>query len=181
MNGGKIVHLLKTTHFFELMPSEFNFAAVEKPNEKEVALFALFPKQAIIHISNAKTAISVSRQLASNGVFGQSAIKALNNGKGDAFRHAFWNALGTSSILKFVMKLFADAHEWNKTGLDVDMDYFNNHIGREVGEDYFLTFPSNDFLQQLILTNLSNGNLRFISPTDSNGGILSNSILIPTN
>jgi hypothetical protein len=32
-------------------------------------------------------------------------------------------------------KLFADAHEWNKSGVDVDMDLYNNAQGRIIGEN----------------------------------------------
>lgn len=57
-------------------------------------------------------------------------MTGITNGKADAFRHAYWNALGTAEFGSYIMKLFADAHEHGQSGLDVDMDLYNNHIGR---------------------------------------------------
>lgn len=54
---------------------------------------------------------------------------------GDAFRHAYWNALMTKSIGKKYAEKFATAHESNSPdGLDKTMDLKNNTIGRDYGE-----------------------------------------------
>lgn len=168
-------------HSTFLFPPKFDGDVAEQPNAKEILLFALFPQAALIHMDNANKALNKSIELAQNNTFQQTVIKALNNGKGDAFRHAYWNALGTTLINKDIVKLFTDAHEWNKSGLDVDMDFFNNHVGREIGVPYFFTFPQDDVIINLILNALSGGDLRYISPTSTEGGIISSSVIIPTN
>ena len=58
----------------------------------------------------------------------------LNNG--DAFRHAYWNALMTKRMNKDIAKEFADAHEYGQTGIASQMDLLNNQIGRNDGETY---------------------------------------------
>ncbi len=55
---------------------------------------------------------------------------------GDAFRHAYWNALMTKSIGKKYAEKFATAHEsTSPDGLDKTMDLTNNRIGRDYGEN----------------------------------------------
>ena len=57
---------------------------------------------------------------------------SLNNGKGDAFRHGYWNALMCKSIGCSNAKIVADNHErYNMTEKKLhDMDYYNNERGR---------------------------------------------------
>ncbi len=129
----------------------------EAPNAKEAALFAIFTSQAISHIENSTVALDKAYELANNGTFTPSSIV---DGKADAFRHAFWNALGTAEFGSFVMKLFADAHEWGEAPSDsVTMDFYNNNHGRIVGGDF--NFLSNDsVISTAILQALYDGKLK---------------------
>lgn len=61
----------------------------------------------------------------------------LYNGNGDAFRHAYWNALMVKSISAKYAKYFADAHEYgadNQPALEKQMDLHNNRLGRYIGD-----------------------------------------------
>jgi len=57
-----------------------------------------------------------------------------DNGKGDAFRHSYWNALMCKSIGCSNAKIVADNHErYNPTEKKLhDMDYYNNQKGRDM-------------------------------------------------
>ncbi len=66
-----------------------------------------------------------------------NSIKSLHNVKGDAFRHALWNALMTSNFDEKIAKKFADAHEKtsNQPSIEKEMDLYNNEIGRKIGKE----------------------------------------------
>ena len=59
----------------------------------------------------------------------------LHNGKGDAFRHAYWNALMVKAYGEVLAKEFADAHEKNpkQPAKEKTMDLHNNSVGRSIG------------------------------------------------
>ncbi|MED1862538.1 hypothetical protein P4V41_03535 [Fictibacillus nanhaiensis] len=61
-----------------------------------------------------------------------SGYSGAHNGKADAFRHSFWNALMSESIGTGQAKEVADIHEEYNEGpqIEHDMDYFNNSKGR---------------------------------------------------
>lgn len=61
----------------------------------------------------------------------------LHNGEGDAFRHAYWNALMTKHESEALAKEFADAHETNpgQPAAEKTMDLHNNEVGRQIGKD----------------------------------------------
>ena len=68
------------------------------------------------------------------------------NDEADAYRHAYWNALGVKYLFGYfkdisksieVMKEFGDAHESKESNsLEVSMDLFNNKVGLDVGAKY---------------------------------------------
>ncbi len=63
------------------------------------------------------------------------AVKSLNGGKGDAFRHALWSALLTRTMGADLAKDFATRHEDGantQSQADRYMDIFNNQKGREI-------------------------------------------------
>ena len=130
----------------------------ETPNAKEVALFAIFRKEAILHIENSTTALNKAEELVTNGT-----LTGLGDGKADAFRHAYWNALGTAEFGSNMMKLFADAHEWGETPSNsVTMDFYNNHKGRILGEA-FNFFSSDSEIANAILQAVYDGVLKYIN------------------
>ncbi|GAB1858672.1 hypothetical protein MHTCC0001_35120 [Flavobacteriaceae bacterium MHTCC 0001] len=139
----------------------------EQPNAKEAALFAIFRSQAILHIENSVTALNKAFELTQDGTFDPNGIE---DGKADAFRHAFWNALGTAEFGSDIMKLFADAHEWGETGLAVDMDFHNNHEGRIIGDNFGFSSSDND-ISNAIMDAVNDGQLKYIN----------NGNLVPTN
>ncbi len=110
------------------IPNESN-TADETPNIKELLLFRMFPYEAIQHIKNSHVAMDRAVEVANDFSDG---INGIHNGKADAFRHAYWNALGTADFGDLIMKLFADAHEWNQSGIEVTMDLTNNIKGRNI-------------------------------------------------
>lgn len=58
----------------------------------------------------------------------------LHYGRGDAFRHAYWNAVMTKEIDETWARKFATAHESETpAGNDRTMDLRNNGVGRGVG------------------------------------------------
>ena len=104
-------------------------------------------------------------------------------GKSDAFRHAFWNALDTAEFGEVVTKLFTDAHEYGQTGIDVNMDLNNNKVGRDIANNYNFSFNTPDnVISNAVKQAVLNGELRYISPTHSDGKIMPTlSLIIPTN
>lgn len=50
----------------------------------------------------------------------------------DAFRHCCWNALMKSAMSASDANAWATAHEADSSGIDKDMDLFNNSVGRSI-------------------------------------------------
>jgi hypothetical protein len=134
----------------------------ESPNAKEAALFVIFHIQAPLHIQNSITALNKAQEVALTLSDGTSG---LHNGRADAFRHAFWNALGTAEFGGSIMKLFADAHEWGQTNqTEVVMDLHNNQEGRNVAiVNFYGISTSETVISQDVLDLLFNGTLRYIN------------------
>ena len=83
----------------------------------------------------AKRALETAKELYSSG---------LHNGNGDAFRHAYWNALMKDSIGGDWAKKWGDAHETAPgPELEKQMDLFNNELGRTLS-------PSSDAVRDAI-------------------------------
>jgi hypothetical protein len=76
---------------------------------------------------------------------------------GDAFRHAYWNALMVRSVGAFTADLFATAYEsgTNSSGIDKQMDLINNDRGREDGKAF--SNLTKDQLAYRIMTHVSHG------------------------
>ncbi|WAC01884.1 hypothetical protein N7U66_18805 [Lacinutrix neustonica] len=138
------------------MPSDNPLEVDESPNAKEVALFSIFPLEAAIHIDNSYDALSKAEALVLSG-----QLTGITDVKADAFRHAFWNALGSAAFSVHIMKLFADAHELGESGLAADMDFHNNDKGRAIGINYN-AFTGNLIIVNHVLQDLYNGNLKYI-------------------
>ena len=123
------------------------------------------------------------------------------NGKPDAFRHAFFQAINTVSIRKYFTELFANAHEsevptiWS---LEKEMDIYNNEIGMNLIEFTHPNWSNTNQIATEILNMLNNGELIYLkpinysspyfwdnpstsTPNDGNHGISNNTQLTPTN
>lgn len=77
--------------------------------------------------------------IASNTAWRYYSRPSQHNGKGDAFRHAYWNARMVHSIGERNAKIIADNHEYYKPSTNPAedrMDYANNATGRWIGKTY---------------------------------------------
>ncbi len=90
-------------------------------------------------------------------------------GQGDAFRHAYWNALMTQRFGEEWTTEMTTAHE--KSGGNIAqreaMDLYNNSRGREIGLANPDASPAE--LQQIIQAEINNGNLVVVETKDSTG------------
>ncbi|OBX26441.1 hypothetical protein A9996_05255 [Gelidibacter algens] len=139
------------------MPSEEAPTIFESPNSKELFLFSIYPGPAILHIENSAVALNKAEQLVVNGM-----LTGISDGKADAFRHAFWNSLGTAEFPVEIMKLFADAHEWGENGIEVDMDFYNNYKGRIIGGNFNFASSDSD-ISDAVLQAVFDGILKYIN------------------
>lgn len=107
----------------------------------------------------------------------------LHNGKGDAFRHAYWNALSSLKIGEFLTAQLTTAHEekphtYPYNSKESEMDLFNNNVGREIARQ------NHTDLALGVLNALNNGELKYLNnlaPSSSNCKATYNSDLIRTN
>jgi hypothetical protein len=90
--------------------------------------------------------------------------QCLHNGTGDAFRHAYWNALMVRAETEALAQEFADAHESNpdQPQAEREMDLHNNQIGRWIARDN----PNATEAQiiDLVMNALNNGQLSVMEP-----------------
>lgn len=94
---------------------------------EEAKLVAKHPIDASMIYSNAQTAQNAAKDIYKNST--------LYLGNGDAFRHAYWNALNVNFVGTSEAEQFATAHESETpSGNDKTMDLRNNRIGRDIGE-----------------------------------------------
>lgn len=113
----------------------------------------------------------------------------------DAFRHSYWNALMEKRISKNVYlnigtpdfpyytviqvdfaKLFADAHEYGKTGIDTEMDLANNAIGRSDGANF--SYLDESQLANQIMERVSCGHYwKIINPVIENNYVSSGNLV----
>ncbi len=96
-----------------------------------------------------------------------------HNDCGDAFRHAYFNALNTLSWSDSYAKEWGDAHECDTPldeVLEKSMDLHNNAIGRSVANQ--APNISKEALVDLILVELEVGHLNFLKPLDTTNNII---------
>ncbi|ORX92095.1 hypothetical protein K493DRAFT_226522, partial [Basidiobolus meristosporus CBS 931.73] len=90
---------------------------------------------------------------------------SLHYGKGDAFRHCYWNALMTIRFGADQAQKVADSHEDNGNNLSAEskMDLFNNAQGREIGNLYKTSKSANALAMDGCLDAARKGMLQTIS------------------
>jgi anti-sigma28 factor (negative regulator of flagellin synthesis) len=128
-----------------------------KQTTREFQTMFIHPISAFVVYNNSQKALGYAFSLYSED--------GIHNGKGDAFRHALWNAMNTRDLGKVIAKKYADAHEdykGNPTG-EKNMDLKNNEIGREIGENN--PKASDHELIKIIKERLENGELQ-LAPTN---------------
>lgn len=100
------------------------------------------------------------------------------NGKPDAFRHAFYQAINTVVDRKYMVGLFATAHEsegpliWQ---VETAMDLFNNEVGMDLIE---FSHPNMSDINQIaneVISLLNSGELVYIAPIDYSDYVVPNS------
>jgi hypothetical protein len=96
------------------------------------------------------------------------------DGRQDAFRHAYWNALNARDIGADDAEPFATRHETGSNAMDanspefdpvaVQMDLFNNDVGRRIGAANLNA--TDDQLAEFVNQALANGGLQMIYSLD---------------
>lgn len=131
-------------------------ATLAPPNYEEYLLIAIYPIEAYKINKNADKAVIKTIEL-----FGQNS--GLND-KADAFRHTYWLAINTKSILSTLSLAFANAHESStpiQFNLEKQMDLHNNGVGISIcGNPAYL---SESYLSELALIAVQNGDCRYLS------------------
>ena len=88
--------------------------ALKNATKEELLLVAKYPTQSVKIFNNSSTASNTASSL--------YKAETLYLGNGDAFRHAYWNALNLKSVGADIAKAFANAHESETPdGLDKTM------------------------------------------------------------
>lgn len=126
------------------------------PAEKELAL--KHPLQAIkVYDCASKATNATIEYYGTNGWQDNS----------DAFRHCCWNALMKKAMSESAAEQWATAHEYESSGLDREMDLFNNVIGRSIN----VTNKNDSEIYNAVKDRVVNGDCRRIV----------NNELVPTN
>lgn len=136
----------------------------------------ILPNRKMWYMVSAKKAFDKANEL-----FPPSTNCNPHNGKGDAFRHALWNALCTGFFGADLTEQLTTAHEnrppaYSYNYKENNMDLYNNHKGRIVGGYSNVNNVISNTLQYLQI-----GGLRYLNDLDSNCFATYSSILIPTN
>ena len=98
---------------------------------------------------------------------------------GDAFRHAYWNALMTKWMGATTAELFATAHESDPNSLAGQMDLSNNATGRNDGATYWHLLG--DAFAHKILDRVSDGYYKQVVDQVEEDGVLIGGNLVDTN
>jgi len=143
-------------------------------SEQELSIFnTLSTIEQIKYLWSAYDAVNKANELFSNPC-------ELLNGKGDALRHAYWNALSTKRIGAALTYQLTTAHENRPISYlyhqkEKLMDLYNNEIGRNLGQ------LDASVIEQAVLDALNNGDLVYLNNLYSNCFATFTSELIPTN
>lgn len=140
----------------------------EQINSSEWWLIAQYPPAALKIKANREKAFGMtSKYFGFNGT----------NDCSDAFRHAFFNAINTRDVTRFIAEQFSDAHEASTPAgeqLAKEMDIWNNTIGHNIGKSY--PTATDDQIALKVLSFMSIGAMKvFTNPQDYSGTLKSSS------
>ena len=143
-------------------------------NDERLIFDTLNFTQQFSYLANAQYATWKSEELFPNSLY---------NGKGDAFRHAYWNAANVIDLGYQLTEDLTTAHEnvppsYPYHYKEKNMDLFNNEVGRSrwnFFQDGFAT------LEASIYYAILNGLLKYLNNLGPDGRATILSILIPTN
>ena len=148
--------LVKKINDKENQPSTYAYNIFGKnATKEELLLVAKYPTQSVKVFNNSSTASSTASSL--------YKAETLYLGNGDAFRHAYWNALMANGYGVAFAKTIADNHERYNPGsaLANEMDIYNNEQGRTVRR-FGNTCYSEADLSNAVYSLLKNGYLKYI-------------------
>ena len=154
METSKVEGVIKTTietNREENQPSTYAYNILGKnATKEELLLVAKYPTQSVKIFNNSSTASNTASNL--------YKAETLYLGNGDAFRHAYWNALNVKSVGADIAKAFANAHESETPeGNDKTMDLRNNTVGRNIGRSY--SNSSNATIKNKVIEAVNQGRL----------------------
>jgi uncharacterized membrane protein YgcG len=138
----------------------------------------LLPNRKMWYMVSAKKAFDKANELFPNT---PTTPNNLHNGRGDAYRHALWNALSAGFFGSSLAEDLTTAHEnqpsqYTFNYMEKEMDLFNNNKGRIISSySNFTNIYAN------VLSYLQLGGLRYLNNLDTNGLATNMSTLIPTN
>lgn len=143
--------LVKKINDKENQPSTYDYNILGKnATKEELLLVAKYPTQSVKIFNNSSTASNTASSL--------YKAETLYLGNGDAFRHAYWNALNVKSVGADIAKAFANAHESETPeGNDKTMDLRNNTVGRNIGRIY--SNSSNATIKNKVIEAVNQGRL----------------------
>lgn len=169
---------------FQLAPNQA-YQQFQELKAAEKVLVATYPVQAYIIFQNSKLAQLVSEA---------TGLPQPTNGKQDAFRHAFFQAINVRDVMPRVMPYtsateivtqFANAHETETPPgeeLAKVMDIHNNQVGISYCWNCFSLTTADNAIRDAIMNALNVGELRYLAPLDANNMIILNQTqIIPTN
>lgn len=102
------------------------------PPEIRAALRLLFKDGPVTGTKKLRKAVKITQEAQEKA---RTRYRGFHNGKGDAFKHAYWSCEMTQEIGGANAKNIADAHEDNprQPAQEYDMDIRNNTVGRVIG------------------------------------------------
>jgi len=107
-------------------------------------------------------------------IYFENSLKVQYNGKGDAYRHTLWNALGAAKLGETLMEQLTNAHEVPDFGqpanplLEKSMDLHNNQIGRNIANQSIF------MLMMKVKFAVDAGKTKYLDPTNLDGTIIPN-------
>ncbi|WP_051959923.1 DUF6973 domain-containing protein [Sphingobacterium sp. ML3W] len=160
---------LSITEMVEFANLELEYRS--RMGTEELAIYEkMSTKNKFAYLTNAKQAEQTAKAKFSSST--------LYNGKGDAFRHAYFHALNSITIGSELSKKLGDAHEIGAPSLEKEMDLYNNALGRS----YLQNSHVGESPQEFISRSITGGDLKYLSPLGLNGVVIPNvTKLIPTN
>ena len=140
----------------------------------------ILPNRQMWYMASAYKALQKSNELFPNTYIPSNS----HNGKGDAFRHALWNAYFTGFCGATLAEQLTTAHEENIDPYnpfpqkEIEMDLYNNQKGRSIAN-----YSNIDNVTQNVLDYLNSGGLRYLNALNPNPPYYPTfySTLIPTN
>lgn len=127
-------------------------------------------KNRFTYLTNAKQAEETARA--------KYPASSLYNGKGDAFRHAYFHALNSITIGSELSLKLGNAHEIGSDLTEKAIDLYNNAFGRS----YLQTSNVGESALDFVSRSLSNGSLLYLYNLGINDTVIPNvTQLIPTN